>query len=169
MITLRRRILEFNSRPVRAPVIGRTAETEIVYDRSRTRRHKACPSFAQRAPSPGRRPGVAKHYSYVCKCHYIESQLPSRPAYIHADRPENPDRPPRPGLRVVDFARGRAGFSSWRFTEEQLHLLLLMRPGSFSRSRLRDREKKREREKKEMTWDRDRAERDVARAGIPGA
>lgn len=129
-------------------MIGRTAETEIVYDRSRTRRHKACPSFAQRAPSPGRRPGVAKYYSYVCKCHYIESRPPFRPAYIHTDRPENPARLPRPGLRVVDFARGRAGFSCWRFTGEQLHLLLLMRPGSFARSRLRDREKEREKREK---------------------
>lgn len=111
--------------PFGPPGIGRTAETEIVYDRSRTRRHKACSSFAQRPPSPGRRPGVAKCYIYVCKCHYIEGQPPLRPAYIHADRPKTPDRLPRPGLGLVDFARGRAGFSCWRFTGEQLHLLLL--------------------------------------------
>lgn len=81
--------------------------------------------------TPGRRPGVANYYSYVCKCHYIEGQPPFRPAYIHADRPKALDRLPRPGLGLIDFARGREGSSCWRFTGEQLHFLLLMRLGLF--------------------------------------
>ena len=81
----------------------------------------------------------------------LKARPPFRPAYIHTGTPENPDRLPRPGLRVVDYARGRAGFSCWRFTREQLQLLLLMRPGSFISAQT-PRQGKEEREDRKRKW-----------------